>query len=62
MDYKFMYVLDYNNNKAYKIELNKMDKMIENTEIILKGRGLNLDECAYMYSDDELEFESIDLI
>lgn len=62
MDYKYIYILDYNTDSAYKIELTELDKRIKNVEVILNNRGLNIDECAYMYSNNELEFENIDLI
>lgn len=62
MDYKYIYVLDYNTASAYKIELNGLDKRINNVEVILKSRGLNIDECAYMCTNSELEFETIDII
>lgn len=62
MDYKYIYVLDYNTDNAYKIELNELDKQIKDVEVILNSRGLNIDECAYMCTNSELEFETIDLI
>lgn len=44
--------MDYSDAKVYK--LNVTDEEDDDIERILKAHGFNLDECAYMYADNNL--------
>lgn len=58
---EFMYILNYSNPGIYKIKLDE-ESCNKATDEILKEYGLNEDECSFMFSDKELELETIDKI
>lgn len=49
---EWLYIMDYADAKVYK--LNVTDEEDDDIERILKAHGFNLDECAYMYADNNL--------
>ena len=63
---KYLYVLDYYQNRIFEIEFDDKDQdyindMID-TEAVLNRRSLDIDNCEYMYSDKKLEIEQINII
>lgn len=46
---EYLYVLDYSDATVCEIKLDKEDDKLT-TEEILHRRGLNADECAFMYT------------
>ena len=63
---EYLYVLDFCQNQIFEIELDDKDQDSANgiidTELILNRRGLNIDNCEYMYSGKKLEIEQINII
>lgn len=51
---KYCYILDFSDSKAYKIILTEEDKELE-TEDLLKKYSLNIDECSFMFSDNDFD-------
>lgn len=44
--------MDYNTSTISRIDITGNE---ENIETILKNKGFNIDECAYMISDEEID-------
>ena len=58
---EFMYILNYSNPGIYKIKLDK-ESCKKTPDEILKEYGLNEDECSWMFTDKELELETINKV
>ena len=57
---EYLYVLDFNSASIYEIELDDKDQELESEEI-LSRRGLNADECNFMFTKSKLELETINI-
>lgn len=59
---EFIYILNYNAGKIYKIEI--VDDDITDIEDYLKQQyGINADECSWMFStNDIIKIETLDKI
>ena len=51
---EYIYVLNYNDGKIYRIDVDDEDED-ETTEDILNNHGFNIDEVEYMYSTVETD-------
>ena len=53
MNKEYCYILDYSDSTICKIELTEEEKELE-TEDLLKRHGLDIDQCAFMFSSRDL--------
>lgn len=58
---QYLYVLNYNTCQLQVIKLTGTEEEVynEDADKILRDRGLNPDECSWMFSDSELEIEEV---
>lgn len=62
MENNYLYILDYSNCTLNCLYLNNAEKKkddFETTEELLRYWGFNPDECAWMFSDIELDIDHI---
>lgn len=57
---EYLYVLDFNSAKIFEIKLDNEEQELE-AEEILSRRGLNADECHFMFTTSKLELETINV-
>lgn len=58
---QYLYVLNYNTCQLQVIKLTDTEEEVynEDADKILRDRGLNPDECSWMFSDSELKIEEV---
>lgn len=59
---KFIYILNYSafpKGAIYKIILDEKDNEEDDIQRLFDKYGLNVDECSWMFSDDDLEIVTI---
>lgn len=59
-EFGYCYVFDYSVGKIYEIELDEQDNT-KQEEDILDRRGLKLNDCYVMFTNDKLSVEPIKL-
>lgn len=55
---EYLYIMDYSDCTISRINITDIE--YDDIDRILKEKGFNVDECAYMYSDKEIN--NIDII
>lgn len=53
MNEEWLYIMDYADCNIYKLNITDIED--DDIERIIGPYGFNIDECAYMYSDSELD-------
>lgn len=58
---QYLYILNYNTCQLQVIKLTGTEEEVYNEDAykILRDRGLNPDECSWMFSDSELDITDI---
>lgn len=61
---QYLYILNYESCELQVIKLTGEEEEVynEDAESILRDRGLNPDECSWMFSDSELKIEEVEKI
>ena len=59
--WKYLYVFDYCVCGIYQIKVPNTEEDID-VEQLLREHGINIDNCSYMFSNDELCIQFIDKV
>lgn len=54
---EYLYVMDYSDATISRINITDIED--DDVERILKEKDFNVDECAYMYSDKEINYINV---
>lgn len=54
---KYVYVMDYSIGSISRIDISNVED--DDIERILESKGFNIDECAYMYSNEKIDYVDV---